>query len=151
MSLNIIDFLKEHESIKQKFGSRYFAEKKAVQMAADFWGAQSNKHGVFVNCKKEIICEVKRCRGEFEYVSTSKGYWLIGVSAQTSISGFGYAPSVWSRYGFKSYHDARLAAVIELHDFFNQKSGISSQSQNDEIQKILALLQSEKTPQLNLF
>lgn len=151
MNLSIVNFSKELEAIKQEFGSRYYCEDKAVQKAADFWGAPSNKHGVFLNCRAEIICEVKRCKGEFEYVSTSKGYWLIGVSAQTSISGFGYAPSVWSHYGFKSYHDARLAAVIELHDFFNQKSGISSQSQKNEIQKILTILQSEKTLQLNLF
>lgn len=150
MNIEVVDMSAPLKAIKEEFGSRYYLEKKAIEKAAILWGACSNESGVFLYLKEETLLRAGKCEGLFRYIQTSKGYWLIGVSAQTTGSGFGYAPSVWDKYGFKSYHDARLAAVTELQRFFQQKIRASS-SRNAEFENALSALKTEETPQLNLF
>jgi len=150
--IETVDLSQEIEAIKKEFGSHYYKDERATKKAAALWGETSNECGVFEKCSFETIVKTNHCKGEIQYANTSKGYWLIGVSAQTALFGFGYAPSVWDRKAYKSYYDARLAGVFFLHDFFNTAvNGGSSQAQKTEIMQALAHLNGEKTPQLGLF
>lgn len=83
---------------------------------------------------------------------SSKGHWLIGVSAETAISGFGYAPSVFSSIGYCSYDAARLAGVQRLLRFFqNESKSLSGSAARDAAAAAAQLLEAEQKPQLSLF
>ncbi|OEK01167.1 hypothetical protein BFP97_06425 [Roseivirga sp. 4D4] len=150
-----IDKSKEIQSIKSKFGSRYYFNPEAHKEAALLWGAECNDCGVALNRKKEVIIQVASCIGELQFVETSKGYWLLGISAQTSVSGFGYAPSVWDNFGFASYWDARAFGVEKLIKFFSARvvtsNSCSSATTKANCQRVVELLRGERAPQLDLF
>ena len=149
--VQIIDRSQELEVIKQEFGQHYYMNENAVKKAAAIWGVACNRHGVASETQKEIILSTGSFKGEICFAATTKGYWLTGLSASYATGGFGYAPSVWDKWGFLSYHDAWLAGVIALQNYFNGISQNITRSQHAEMQKALAILTTEKTPQLNLF
>ncbi len=146
-----IDFVREREAIKLEFGPRYYADDAATQKAADFWGAKCNPHGVIEGYTTETIAQAGGCSGKLDFAQTSKGYWLIGAHTQTPVSGMGYAPSVWDTCAYCSYHDARLAGIAIISDFFKNTAGNASPSLAADIRKILEQLRAEETPQLTLF
>ena len=152
--MQTIDMHKELQAIRNQFNPKYHLKPEATQAAADLWGGEPNARGVLPH-KDEIIVQVGQCKGEIRFSETSKGYWLIGLSATSSYSGFGYAPSVWAATGYASYHDARLAGVLRLTDFFEHvsvdTSSTNSNTNRAHARKAVQLLNSEKTPQLDLF
>jgi hypothetical protein len=154
-TFNTINFFNELSAIKTKYGQRYYADEYATKQAAELWGCQSNEHGVCQPFKTETIAEAGQCRGELSYCETSKSYWLLGLSAMSSYSGIGYAPSVWHSTGYPSFDEARLAGVIKLISFFNgvisNNSSCNSKTNRENANKIIDILKSEKTPQLVLF
>lgn len=155
MDIQIIDKRKEIISLKSEFGGRYFAEPLAIKRAAEIWGATCNEHGVLLEGKEEMVVEIGRCNGVIKFAETSKGYWLIGLSGNTAIGGFGYAPSIWDQQGFASYDDARAFGIEKLIAYFEReavtKNSCSSQSNKDNARKAAEYLKDERTPQLSLF
>lgn len=149
--IETVDFSKELEEIKKEFGERYYMEEGAVTKAAELWGAPSNDCGVCLNRSEETLIDAKPFKAEITFCHTSKDYWLIGLNAATPMGGMGYAPSVWVRIGFTSYHDARLAGIQAMQDYFNRAAKNLSQSQQAEALKVINQLEAEKTPQLSLF
>lgn len=154
-NISIIDKSKEIQSIKNKFGDHYWHELKAHKEAAGLWGVECNDHGVVLDRKKEVIVKVKSCIGKLSFAETNKGHWLLGLSAETAISGRGYAPSVWDSFGFASYWDARAFGVEKLVKFFMAEAATtnscSSRMNKANASEAVKILRAERTPQMNLF
>ncbi len=155
MDIQIIDKTKEINTLRAEFAKKGISHKEATQKIAELWGATTNEHGVLTASSIERVVEVGRCNGEIRFAQTDKGVWLIGLSGNTAISGFGYAPSVWNRQGFASYEDARAFGIEKLIAFFEQEAvsnnSCSSQSNKDNARKAIEHLKDERTPQLSLF
>lgn len=133
------------EAIRLKYDLRHHFSEEALREAAGVWGGSPNACGV-LPAERDMIFKNGLCSAEVSLAKTAKGYWLIGVSASTSMGGFGYAPSAWDGIGFTSRHEARLAGIGYLIDFF-QKQG----RDRPDIRKALTALEAEKSPQLSLF
>lgn len=144
MTFKIIDKSNEIEAIKHKFGERYYTSIEATQEAAELWGVQCNKHGVIQPTKEETLLSSGSCAAKITFAETRKGYFLIGLRADKRGSGFGYAPSVWSKTAFDSHWDAREFAIGKLIEFFEKEC-------NPDSRKAIEKLRSELTPQLSFF
>ena len=148
---------KSHEILvlKRKFGKRYYLSEEAHRAAADLWGVECNAHGVAAITKKEVLVRVGRCRGVIKAAETEKGYWLLGLSGETAIGSFGYAPSVWDAVGFPAYEDARAAAIEKLIAYFRReiasRNSCDSESNKANARRAIEELEAAKTPQLALF
>ncbi len=151
MQFDVIDKTVELEAIKKEYGPRYYLNEKAHQKAAELWGAPCNDCGVFANIDTEIIYERGMYRAEIHFSPTTKKYWLIGLSASTATGGYGYYPSAWDRQAFTSYHDARLYGVFKLQGYFSEASKNATPSQLQELKRLIAHLEAEKNPQIDLF
>lgn len=155
LKISIIDKTEEIQAIKKKYGSKYYFNDVAHKEAAHLWGAECNEHGVVMDWQEETVVKVGSCYASIKFAETAKGYCLIGLSGQTAISGFGYAPSVWDKQGFASYWDARAYGVQRLLSFFEKEavSGNSCSSAKNKANALKAaeLLKAELTPQLTLF
>lgn len=149
--IETVDFSRELEEIKKEFGERYYMEEAATRKASELWGAPSNDCGVCLNRQEETLINANHFKAQITFCHTSKDYWLIGLNYSTPMGGMGYAPSVWDRIGFTSYHDARLAGIQTMLDYFNRAAKNLSQTQQAEAQKVIQQLEAEKTPQLSLF
>jgi len=152
--MKTIDMSTEIDAIKDKFNPKYHNKQEAINEAAVLWGCNPNEHGV-LPMATETIVDVGQCKGEVKFSETSKGHWLIGISAMSSFNGWGYAPNVWNTTGYESYHDARLAGVLKLKDFFErvatEQSSTNSEANRVNAQKAVHILNAERTPQLGLF
>lgn len=153
--MKIIDKSEQIEAIKKKFGRGFYRDPKALQVAAQVWGVEYNSAGVPIKLKRETLVQFGHCKGEMAYVETTKGHVLLGLSASTSIGGFGYAPSVWDRIGFASYWDARACAVEKLINYFEKETAstnsCSSLANKYSAIRAVQFLRGEMTPQLELF
>lgn len=155
--MGVVDMSKEIKAIKLRYGPEYRFNSTITNDLARIWGvAQSgyNLHGVLVNLTQEIILHIGGCQATIEYVETCTGNWLLGLHAQTSISGFGYSPSLWDHIGFTSHNHARCAAIERFITFFNDivmSSGHYSKADVMNAQKALAVLKVGRNPQLLLF
>jgi len=142
---NVIDHSQELQAIKDKYGERFHHEPKATQEAAELWGIETNKCGVCRNITTEVLIDEKRITAEIYLARTTKNYWLTGISAHTSLSGTGYAPSVWDRTGYTSYDAARKQAIQKVKDFFSRSALEKEKS------FIFSKISEKETPQLSLF
>ena len=153
MRIEILDQSQEIEKIKKQY-PEYYKDEKAVQVAAEFWGVTCNNCGV-TEYESENLVNSGGCQGIFRYCETSKGCWLIGISAQSSYTGFGYAPSVWDTNAFHSYHDAKRFVIERLIDFFTSVASSTDSCNSDQNRKdaktAVTLLIDQRTPQLSLF
>lgn len=141
----MIDHSAKIEAIRQKYSLRHHFSEEALFEAATLWGGSPNPCSVLPS-EREMLFKNGLCSAEISFAETSKGYWLIGVSASTSMGGFGYAPSVWDSFGYASRHEARQAGIEQLLHFFQKEDG-----NRPDIRMVLRVLESEKTPQLSLF
>lgn len=153
---NIIDMSKPIEAIKHKYGESCFLKNKAHQELSELWGFPFKEGKATFNHTTENLVELDTCRGSITFSQkSSKGYWLIGISAQTANSGFSNMPSVFSYIGFTSYEDARLAGILRLQKFFREKldskSSLVSSATRLKVSRALKILEAEKQPQLDLF
>ena len=139
-------------TIKEKYGERYFDNPEARREVCDFWGVESNEQGVIKGFKKETLVEVGRCKGNMKYIETKSGHVLLGLDASTAIGGFGYAPSIWNGLEFTSYWNAREFAVQEFISYFNREAlsqnSCSSISNRMNARKAAESLRSELTHSL---
>lgn len=149
--IETIDFSRKIEEIKKEFGERYYMKDEAIKRAAELWGAPSNDCGVFLDLTEETLVDIKYFKAEIIFCHTSKDYWLVGLNYATPMGGMGYAPSVRDKIGFTSYHDARLAVIQVMQDYFNRAVKDLSQAQQTKVRKIINQLEAEKAPQLSLF
>lgn len=152
----VVDMRREIGAIKSRYGNKYHFKPEAYQEAANLWGFTNyNDCGVLTSCTTETTLKVKNCEAELRFIQSSKGYWLIGVSAMTSISGHCYMPSVFDNIGYASYEDARLAGVELLLRFFtNEAQGQNScggKSYQINCQEAVRMLQVEQQPQFDMF
>ena len=156
LEIQIIDLSVSLKSIKKKYGEKYYFEKQAYAEAASLWGfTDYNDCGVILR-DSEIIAEVKSCKGEAILAESSKGHWLMGCSAQTAVSGFGFSPAVFDSIGFASYEDAKAAATKRIIEFFERErvcsSGSNSDSNKANITEVLRRIkQAEQEPEFDLF
>lgn len=141
----MIDHSAELEAIRLKYNLRHHFSEEALREASKVWGGSPNPCGVLPS-EREMIFKNGLCSAEISFAKTSKGYWLIGVSASTSMGGFGYAPSVWDSFGFATRHEARLAGIEQLLHFFQKED-----KDRPDTRMALRVLETEKTPQLSLF
>jgi hypothetical protein len=142
---NVVDHSLELQAIKNKYGARFHHEPKATQEAAELWELETNKHGVAQNIQTEVLISEKRITAEIYLARTRKNYWLIGISAHTSMPGIGYAPSAWDRTGFTSYDAARKQAIQNVKNFFCRSAS------EKEKPFIIQKLAEKETVQLSLF
>jgi hypothetical protein len=151
---DIIDFRDEIAAIRNRYSPRADLSEGALKEAAALWGGSPNAHGV-LPAREETLAVHGRCKAIVRLACTSKGYWLMGVCVSTAVSGLGYSPSVWDRVGYGSCHDARLAGILKMEDWFNRHlsggNSCISEKTRVEIRHILETLSAEKTPQLDLF
>ena len=151
-----MDFIMEDKTveinaIKESYNYRNSNNKEARQKAADLWGVELNEYGFVANRQHELIYNQNNLVAAIGYITSSKGFWLMGISASTPTSGRGYTPSIWDGKSFRSYEDARLAAIYKLYDFFKQAETYALPSHIKHVRKALIHLHNEKTPQLDLF
>ena len=155
MTIKIIDKSEDIKAILSKYKGEHFRNPDAVKEIAELWGLACNDAGVALTITEEILVEVGQCQGILKYAETSKGYFLIGLSAKTAIGGFGYAPSIWSRTALASYWDAREFAVQKLIDYFEKesvtKNSCAASINKQNAKKAADRLRGELTPQLSLF
>ena len=102
-TIQAIDYSNEMNAIRQEYNPRYCSHAEAIQKAADLWGFNCNEFGVVSEPKDQLIVKgSERYEVEVELSESTKGHYLIGMSTQTPISGFSYAPSVFMRLGYPS-------------------------------------------------
>jgi len=150
-----IDKTKEIQTIKSKYGAKYFFNVVAHQEASELWGVPCNEHGIVTETNDEVVATVGGCEATIRLAETPEGHWLMGLGMRSAYSGYGYAPTVWSETAFASYAEARRFAIGKFIGFFN-KVATASDSCNSEQNKqnaikIVQKLKSHQTPQLNLF
>lgn len=148
----IIDNAEGLEAIKRKFGKEYYRTAKAHYAAAQLWDIECNEHGV-ASARKEIALLPKGSyRAEISLARTNQGAYLIGLNASTTTGGFGYAPSVWNRYGYLDELSARRSGIEKLMAYFT-KHGEKSNSEiiKANIRRVISTLEEHKTPQMELF
>jgi hypothetical protein len=147
----VIDMRPAISAIKKKYGAEYYRSAEAQTEVTALWKCTPNECGVFHEQKKETIVSVGGCKGTISFVQTPIG-WLIGVSVSTSLSGRGYAASVWDDCCFATYDDARLAGIQELTEFFESTIHDSSGGKAlADAKAAIATMCLERTPQLSLF
>ena len=152
MDAAVIDKRDTIAAIQKKYGEKFYFNQECYAEAAAEWGFDAhNSCGVITHYRTETVVTVRTCKAEVRLAESSKGYWIIGVSAMTAISGFGYAPSVFSGIGYSSYDAARLAGVQRLLRFFQSESESLSGSAARDAAAAAQLLEAEKKPQLSLF
>lgn len=118
ITIKTIDFSDKLDAIRSKFGVEYHRNPNSHKEAAALWGVEANDSGVTILTDIEPVLDSNRCQAEIRYCRTSKGYWLIGISCDTNISGIAYYPSVWNSLGFHSQSDARIHGLLTIAEFF---------------------------------
>lgn len=153
----IVDMSTEIEALKKQYGPEYRFNAAITDNLARIWGAAQsnyNSHGVLVNVRQEIIIQFGGCKASIEYAETEAGYWLSGLHAKTSISGFGYSPSLWDQIGFTSYDHARRAAIERFIIFFDEVVNCPDHYSKADVmnaKKAVMFLKAERNPQLSIF
>ena len=115
----IIDRGEELQKIKDKYGRRYCIEPEATEEAAKLWGVEANEHGVPLNVETECVLNFQRAFASVHLASTSKGQWLVGISASTAVSGLGYYPVARRR----KTKEPNIMDRIENLPFFQETLG----------------------------
>lgn len=154
--IQTIDMSKQLNKIRKKYGEKYRFEKQAYAEAAAIWGFDDYNDCGVITTTDESIVEVKSCKAEARLAQSSKGHWLMGCSAQTAVSGFGFCPGVFNPIGFTSYEDAKAVATKRIVDFFECEKlcngGCNTNSNKSNIAEALRLIkQAEQEPELDLF
>ena len=103
--MQTIDLRNEIQAIKDKFNPNYHRKPEARAAAVALWGWEEGA------MTTEVIVEVGQCKGELDFSPTTKGYWLLGLSAMSSFNGQGYAPSMWD------FIDICLITRVDLLEF----------------------------------
>lgn len=99
------------DSLRAKYGKDFRRSIEALTALQDLWGFQTNDCGVVVeDVREDVLAERGSVSASVSLVESSKGYWIYGVSIMTSISGMGYAPSVYGTTGYHSRESALNAA-----------------------------------------
>lgn len=96
----MVDFSAELAAIKAAYGRNYHREPQAFSEAVSLWDAACNEHGVLVNVGECIEVKDGRFKAEIRLYRTGKGFWLIGMSLSTPVSGFASPASIWDPRGF---------------------------------------------------
>jgi hypothetical protein len=117
------------EAIRAKNPDYWRNDQAQVELAA-LWGEAINAHGVFVDFSEEVILSRKGCRASIT-IGGAHGVFAFGCQYQTSVEGFGYAPSIKGELFF-SEGKARSAAIEELkktkpHEISEQVNGVFTQ------------------------
>ena len=157
---NAIDLADSLDAIRHKYGDRYFANVDVMWEAAALWGITPdsgliNQAGVFTSATVALAVAVGRCNAEGRFAQAPNGYWAMSTNYTTPTSGYGYAPSVWSRVAFPSLDDARLAAVYELLGRLEREcpgaDRGSTGPDSPDLRALITKLGTQKRPQLSLF
>jgi hypothetical protein len=152
-TIQAIDYSNEMNAIKQEYGPRYWSHAEAIQKAADLWGFNCNEFGVVPEPKDQLIVKgSERYEVQVDLSESTKGHYLIGMSTQTPISGFSYAPSVFMRLGYPSAQDTRLAGIYEAGAYLTQRlqnpCSCSSRAYQAGLENLLQQLQQASQPTL---
>jgi hypothetical protein len=153
LGIKALDLREAGQVIRRKYGPRCHVMEEALREVAALWGSapgdcRINDCGVFVPYET-IACRTARASAEIRMAESPSGLWAMDISYHTPINGAGAAPSVWNRIAFLSRDDARIAGLHELIGIFTRKAADGTEAA--EAGKMLALLENEKTPQLELF
>jgi hypothetical protein len=155
-----IDLTEALDAIHRKYGERSHAMPEAMWEAAALWGVTPqtgsvNDCGVFTYATDKVTLRGGGCKAEFTLVQAPNGNWAMSTAYDTRISGGRYAPSVWNRQAFPTRDDARLAALCELIHQFKQETesqnSLNGESNRHDVRRMIAMLETEKMPQLALF
>lgn len=84
----------------------YWRDEGACAEASQAWAGGHNEHGVFLNGQDEVIARHKNAEASATIVESPNGLFTFGLHFTGSMSGFGFAPSIW-----KAAYDSRQAAL----------------------------------------
>ena len=153
-SMKTIDMSAQMQALRDTYRDDPHHRQAFLQEASVLWGGSPNDAGVLPATSKMVV-NVGSCSGEIKFAETEKGYWLIGINAQSSYSGVSYSPSVYDHIGYKSYEDAYVAGVNKLCTFFSRviedKSSTNSHVSRVNAERALQSLRAKQNPQLKLF
>ena len=141
------------QAIRQWYGSDCWKHADAVKEASNLWGIECNEHGVIPRYTERIQIEGRDRSGvEIKVAESLQGQSLIGVDTHTSISGFSYAPSVFSTIGYQSVEDAKLASLYEAGRYLSQRlkdnCSYSGKAYRQNIEHLLRQRQDAAQPKL---
>ena len=153
--IKTIDLSQDLNKIKKKYGERFFVKPEAFAEAAELWGfSEFNDCGV-VPSNEEIIVDASPCKASVRITESTKGYWLMSYTAETSISGVGSCPNVFNSIGFRSREDAITAGTCQIKKFYQSElsqKGSHRSAQQIKVEQALKLIeQNQNQPELNLF
>ena len=146
---NMIDKSDDMAAIMRKYGEHYYRNPRAHAEAARLWSITCNECGVITDITKVIEVSHKGYHAKITLCKTAKGYWFEGISLMMPISGFGYAPSVWSNAAFVNEDAAELYAL----DYLIKRATASTDHPSSDSARSVFLkkLEGAKAPQLCLF
>lgn len=156
LEIKTIDMSTKLDQIRKKHGPRYFFAEDASAEAAELWGFQVYNDCGVVPSQVEKIVHLDSCQAEVRLAESVKGFWLMSISAHTSISGISSCPNVFDSVGFDSREDAINAGAEEIKAFYQRelstRPGANSSSHQIAIKKAIKLIdQSQNQPLLDLF
>jgi hypothetical protein len=94
----------------------YFRVPEALEQAKAIWQPECrvNDCGVFVEYHEEIVARCGRAKAVVGVCRVRDGVFVHCCSFESSLGGFGYAPSVWNSVPYGSAETARQAGIEEL-------------------------------------
>jgi len=83
----VIDMSQRIESLRAEYGKEFHRSQEALSALQNLWGFQTNDCGVVVDgVEEEILTQHGLVSASLTLAEGSKGYWLYGLSALTSVS-----------------------------------------------------------------
>ncbi|WP_020474165.1 hypothetical protein [Zavarzinella formosa] len=123
----------------------------ALKAALMVWQPEChvNDHGIFSPCPREVVAMSGRAVAEVGVCRVREHCYVFCSGLETSTTGFGYAPSVWSAHPYDTEDAARRAGVQELLERTAEQKGHSA-AEKAELSVIRARLR-EQVAQPTLF
>ena len=149
-SAEVVDMSQKIESIRASYWEAYHRSKEVLAELQSVWWFQTNDCGVITEgTEKELLAEHGRVEILITLAESSKGYWLYGLSASTSVSWMGFAPSVYHTTAYHSRESAYWVAKSELIRWLERESrsvnSCDSQSNRDNVRLCLEDLKNPQT------
>ena len=144
-----VDLRADLHAIKQKYGAKFYMDRKATREAAALWDIHCNENGVLDRASQTVRVDHRGYSATIELYETGEGYWLVSMSFNAPDEGFGIPASVWDCIAFKDECAARRHAVERILNSCHRR--LDREGASAHLSAFMALLKAELTPQLTLF
>ncbi|WP_020473627.1 hypothetical protein [Zavarzinella formosa] len=114
-------------------GPNWRRDSRTLEIAKLAWGAEChvNTSGVFCPRQEEVVARCGKATATVGLCKVREHVWVFCTRLETCISGFSYAPSVWSAKPYETEDEARRAGIRELLDRTSEKKGHSEAEKVD--------------------